>query len=619
MENNETGHRLSAEELEARLAESEMFGMLDGAALHEVASELAWVRLHGGETLFRQRDEGDGLYLVISGRLRVYIERGGIEEALTEVGRGEMVGEMAVLTSERRSATVRAVRDTELVKFSTDACHRVTEKYPRILFLIARVIARRLEAMNRSLRVPASVATIALLPINREVRLSEFAAQLSGALSGLGTTLHLKSEVFDQKWGQQGAAQTPVTSSGSNKIANWLNDQENQYRYVLYETDAELSHWTQRCIRQADRILSVGNGGPVPELSALEHELLAPGGDRTTASMELVLVHPEGTRLGVYTSRWLESRRVTRHYHVRESSIDDFARLARILTGHAVGVVLGGGGVRGFAHIGAIQALREAGIPIDFIGGASMGSIVAAQYALGWDHDAMVKMNRKMFKESWPMNDYTLPLISALSGRKFDETLKALYEDTHIEDLLLNFFCVSTNLTTASLAVHQDGLLWRRVRASCSLPGIVPPEFDNGNMLVDGAVLNNVPGDVMKKLCGGEVIAIDVSPREDMVFKAHYTERPVTRRILWEQINPFSRKISLPSLFDIVSRAAMISSISNTSLLKSQMDLYLHLPLDQFGMSESRSFDKIIEVGYRSAREQLVKWRESRTPTHTLG
>ncbi len=138
-------------------------------------------------------------------------------------------------------------------------------------------------------------------------------------------------------------------------------------------------------------------------------------------------------------------------------------------------------------------------------------------------------------------------------------------------------------------------------------------------MLVDGAVLNNVPGDVMKKLCGGEVIAIDVSPREDMVFKAHYTERPVTRRILWEQINPFSRKISLPSLFDIVSRAAMISSISNTSLLKSQMDLYLHLPLDQFGMSESRSFDKIIEVGYRSAREQLVKWRESRTPTHTLG
>ena len=604
------GQRLSAAEMEARLAGTELFGALDGQGLHEVASELEWVQISGGEPLFHQGDVGDGLYIVMSGRLRVIIERGGgIEEAVAEMGRGEMVGEMAVLTDERRSATVCAVRDTELVKFSAQACHRVAEKHPRVLFHIARVVALRLEAMNRAQRRPTCLTNIALVPIGPEVALPDFAASLAAAMAELGATLHLDSRRFDTLWREQGIAQTPANEPLSHKIAHWLNDQENEYRFVLYETDARPSHWTRRCIRQADRILLVGNGESSPTISPLETELLLRSDRRSTARMELVLVQPDEVTLGADTRKWLEVRQVSRHYHVRRSSAGDFQRLARLLTGQAFGLALGGGGVRGFAHIGAIRAIKEAAIPIDFIGGTSMGSLVAAQYALGWDEDRMLELNRRMFRETWPLNDYTVPVIACLAGQKFDKTLKSIYDVTQVEDLLLNFFCISTNLTTAALVIHQDGMLWKRVRASCSLPGILPPEFDQGDMLVDGAVLNNVPGDVMKRLCGGSAVAVDVSPQEDTVFRARYAERPMTRKILWGQVNPFAQKISMPTLFDIVSRAAMLSSISSTSRLRDRVDLYLHIPLEQFGMSESRSFDEIVDIGYQAAREQIKEWK----------
>ena len=193
------------------------------------------------------------------------------------------------------------------------------------------------------------------------------------------------------------------------------------------------------------------------------------------------------------------------------------------MTGQGIGLALGGGGLEGPRPSWSdTRALQESGIPIDFIGGTSFGAIMAAQFALGWDYDTMVKANEKMWKASWPMNDYTVPFMAALGGHKLDQTLKTMCGDVNIEDLPLNFFSVSTNLTTANIAVHREGLLWKRLRASCALPGIVPPEFDNGSMLVDGAVLNNVPGDIMKKLCGGKVIAVDVSPREDHIFKPHY-------------------------------------------------------------------------------------------------
>jgi len=329
------------------------------------------------------------------------------------------------------------------------------------------------------------------------------------------------------------------------------------------------------------------------------------------ASVELVLVHPQLETAFRDTNQWLEKRQVAAHHHVREGSSREFDRLARLLTGQAIGLALGGGGLRGLAHVGVIRALQESGFFIDSIGGTSLGAIMAAQFALGLDYKTMVKTNEKMWRDSWPMNDYTIPFMACLEGQKLDQTLKTMCGDVRIEDLALNYFCVSTNLTTANIAVHREGLLWKRLRASCALPGIVPPEFDNDFMLVDGAVLNNVPGDIMKKLCGGKVIAVDVSPREDHIFKPENPDRPATRQILWERMNPFAKTHRVPSLFDIVSRSAMISNVSKTNMVKEQVDLYLDIPLEQYGMSDSKSFYQIIETGYESASRQIEAWKQN--------
>lgn len=599
--------RLSSSDLIARLASTDVFGTLDESALREVETELEWLRLPGGSTLFKEGDPGDGLYIVLSGRLRIAVEaQGGEPDLIGEVGRGEIVGEMAMLIGEERMSTVHAVRDTELVKFSNEACLRVAEKHPRLLLRIAKVIAKRLAARNQASRAGTSLSNIAVVPLDSTLQLSAFAKRLAAALSAVGSTLYLNSQRLDDLWGKPGTAQTPGESEHSLKVESWLNHQEGLYRFLLYEADASASHWTQRCLRQADRILLVGSSDTSSGSGETVRLPAVLDSEKAAARTDLVLVHSQDLAVATDTQTWIDTLHVTQHYHVRWSRDQDFSRLARLLTGHAVGLVLGGGGARGFAHIGAILAFEESGIPIDFIGGTSMGSLIAAQYAQGWDYEKMISVNRTLFKDSWPMNDYTLPLMACLSGQKFDRTLRTMYADTRVEDLILNYFCVSTNLTRAVMAVHQHGLLWRRVRASCSLPGIMPPEYDNGDILVDGAVLNNLPGDVMKRLCGGRVAAVDVSPREDIVFRARTDRRPTTRSVVWSRVNPFAEAMAVPGLFDIVSRSAMINSISNLSALKGQVDLYLHIPLEQFGMTDSHAFEKIVQIGYEAAKHQIA-------------
>ncbi len=612
MSTDQNNFGFSLSDIKSHLGSTELFQTLDESILDEIATQVEVIRIPGGDSLFKQGDAGDSLFIVIHGRLRVIVRReDNQEETVAELGREEMVGEMALLTGENRSATVRALRDTTLIRLSNEGCYYIAERHPFIVLQMARTLARRLATRNRLALMTTPVVNIALVPTSTEVQLSNFAEQFSTALGKIGSVLHLSSHRFYDIQEKKEIQHISSDVRDSIKFENWLNEQESQYRFIMYEADASPSNWTQRCIRQADRILLFGESHLSPEPSLLESELLDPKARRTMASVELVLVHPKSETTFRDTIKWLEIRQVTAHHHVQEGSSREFDRLARLLTGQAIGLALGGGGLRGLAHLGVIRALQESGFFIDTIGGTSLGAIMAAQFALGLDYKTMVKTNEKMWRDSWPMNDYTIPFMACLAGQKLDQTLKTMCGDVRIEDLPLNYFCVSTNLTTANIAVHREGLLWKRLRASCALPGIVPPEFDKDFMLVDGAVLNNVPGDIMKKLCGGKVIAVDVSPREDHIFKPQNPERPATRQILWERMNPFAETHRVPSLFDIVSRSAMISNVSKTTMVKDQVDLYLNIPLDQYGMSDSKSFYKIIETGYEAAFRQIEAWKQN--------
>ncbi len=586
------------------LAEVSVFTGVDPDLMAELAGQVEWCHIHGGGILFRQGEEGDALYMVVSGRLRVLVERPdgkGIERVLRDVTRGETVGELALIAGEARSATVVALRDTELGKISRSAFSRLMERDPRSMLGITRMLAGWLT--NPAQPEPAHPATIALVPLGRESPLADTARQLSVALSRLGRTLHLNSAIIDRMVGP-GTSQLGDRDPAYPALTRWLNDQEAEYQFILYQADLEYSPWTMRCLSQADRILQVARNGDGPAGESGFGPRGSAGAIGGGADQELVLVHEAGYPGG--TAEWLSRGDFRTHHHVKLDGGPDFDRLARHLNGTAVGLVLGGGGARGFAHIGVIKALRELGIPVDRLGGTSMGAVIAAQYAAGMSPEEMVELNRRGWIGFRPHRDFTLPLISMLSGRAAGRMLKMMFGDRMIEDLWLNYYCVSTNLSRAELMVHRQGPVRRWVRASIALPGSAPPLIgDAGDLLIDGGVLDNVPIGAMQQLGEASIIAVDVSPDVDLVVDTGLKLAPSPWRVLGDRVRGRDSR-RFPSLFQILYRTSVLSSIRLGKERRDGVALYLEPPAGGFDIFAMDRIDAIVEVGYRYTMEQLT-------------
>ena len=372
--------RLKRSQLGTGLRQTGLFGTLEESVLRALESALELVTLRGGETLFQQGELGDSLYVVISGRLRVVVEVDGEERAVAELGHGETVGEMAVLGGERRSATVYAVRDTNLARLSREDFDHYLAKYPQTFApIFTRKIVARLQAQISGAQFnPDRLNTIAVAPASVDVDLESFCARLTAALSRHGRCLHLNASRCDELlW--RGASDATEQHDSNTVIVARLGALETDHRYVVYQTDAIDSPWTRRCTRQADHVLLVGSGSADPQPRAAEQVIHAASGARR-AKQSLVLLHPDGSRLPSGTGRWLALRDVDAHYHVRLDGEGDFDRLARVLTRNAIGLVLGGGFARAIGHAGVVRALEELSIPVDFVGGTSMGAIMAAEY-----------------------------------------------------------------------------------------------------------------------------------------------------------------------------------------------------------------------------------------------
>lgn len=597
-------------ETAALLGTFALFAGMDDAGRRDIASHVEPVSLAGGDLLICQGAAGDSLYLVVTGRLQAFINREPAPDLiLGEIGRGEAVGEMAVLTGEPRSASVRAIRDSELLRLTSEASNQLVHTQPQTVIQLTRSIIARLR--GQALRKAAGLATLSVIPAGSDAPLVEFTRRLGRALSAIGPTLHLTPERVDHHLGA-GTAETPHGSAEDSRVIGWLNEQETLYQYVLYEAEETPSAWTARSVRQADRVILVGRAGAEDELSAVEAHVRRLGLHSLAPSI-LVLVHEDGTS-PICTEAWLARRDTASHLHVRAWSSDDLARVARTLTGHTVGAALGGGGARGYAHIGVLRALKECGVPVDAVGGTSAGSIVAAQHASGWDYETMVERNRDYWSHTKPTSDRTLPLVAMLEAKNISKMLRLLFGETRIEDLWLPYFCITANLSRAVMRVHRDGPVWRAVRASGSVPGVAPPVIENGDLIIDGGVLNNLPADIMRTVHGGAVIASDVSPRVEMVTSLPDTESLSGWHLLRDRLNPWSKGHQVPDMLSILTRTAMLASISTADDMKAKADLYLHPPTDSYGMFEVKAIEQIAQVGYEHSLEEVTRWRDSWAP-----
>ncbi|MEZ4956365.1 MAG: patatin-like phospholipase family protein [Saprospiraceae bacterium] len=588
----------------------QLFGEMDDHTFDTILSYLRWKVLPGNQHLFQQGDEANSLFILISGRLQVVMDlKDGTQKMIGEITRGETVGEMAIFTGEKRSASILAVRDSVLVEISKEAFEEMITRYPTMVMNITRLIIERLKQRNTTERNSYKVVNVALVPICHQVDIADFASRLSDKMNRYGKARRLSATKVGRLLDEPEIAHaSPEDMSNYHRLSSWLDEQEALNDYVIYQAEYTPTEWTKRCLRQADEILLIGHEDGSPSASPIEQALLDSFYKITTAAKTLILLHPNnGKDIYSGTSKWLEVRKVRTHHHMKEQSEKDMERLSRFLTGHAIGLVLSGGGAKGMAHIGIYKALMDYGFPIDMVGGTSIGSIIAGLIAMGWSVEKIEDKCRGYFMSNpTPLSDYNiLPLISLLKGKKLDDMLLHAFEDHEIADLNLNFFCVSTNLTRTTSSTHFNGNLRRSIRSSISLPGIFPPVIHEGDLHIDGGIFNNLPIDIMGNLGVGRIIAVDFDL--DQQAECNVAYMPSTWQIIKDK---FTKKLkyNIPSLMSTIIQATTLNSDFRSRQMRLQADIFLNPDLSRFGLMEWKKYDEIVEMGYRHTIERLKDW-----------
>ena len=322
------------------------------------------------------------------------------------------------------------------------------------------------------------------------------------------------------------------------------------------------------------------------------------------APIELVLLCPEGEP-SPHTLSWREHIGARAHYFLHPWDELDVAAVARQVTGRGVGLVFGGGGARGFAHIGLVRALEQLDIPIDVTGGTSMGAFVAALVACGFDSVRITQVVRQTFVNRNYLNDYTLPKVSLIRGQRFFERLQEIFGERRIEDLRRTFFCVSSNLTTGAPAVHDRGHLASWVATSMAVPGIAPPIAYRGDLLCDGALVDTLPTGVLQSLERGSIIACAASTEGDLRAPQTPDGGPDNMAVL-----RWSGPERAPRLTEILLRTATFAGQANLRQAAERADLCIRMPVEDVHMFAWNQLDAIVERGYEHALAVLAPLRD---------
>jgi NTE family protein len=578
-----------------------LFGELNPEQLSDFLSHGRWTKVSRGEVLFKQGEQDDNCYLVVSGRFRITCsEDNGGERSVAEVGRGETIGEMSMLSSEPRSATVTAIRDSETVRFSAEDFTALLNRYPQGFFKLTSKIVDRLRHTLRPPSKPKSATNIVLVPADPGVPVRELTLRLTAELNQHGPSLALNAEILDQML-QHPASRTRPQDPFDLALSAWLDEQERMYRFILHQTEYENTPWRRRCLERADCILVVAHYPPGPEITdLLPYGIEASAGP--VAQRVLVCLSKDQRISTILTTPWPQNPPLKHYIHLREGIRSDLGRLARLLSGKAIGLVLGGGGARALAQIGVIEAMERAGLPIDMVGGCSMGAIVGAMYCMGWTPQEMIEACRDAFTKKNPLSDYTLPKRALVKGRVLENYLQGAFGETHIENLRKEFFCVSSNLNTARLVIHSEGLLRQALRASLSLPGVLPPVALNGMLLVDGSMLNNLPVDVMKKKGGGFILAVDVSQPNQTPPDSH-----PTREHKQPPASLKRRKEAAPGIIDVITRSLCLGGAKSVQENRYLADVYIKPPLGKFGFLEFDALDELVVMGREHTKSVLSR------------
>ena len=554
-----------------------MFALADLFEHHSVADRAARTSLDGGATLYRNGDRPDAVYLLRTGLLIVLRDdAGGRPQLVGYVRAGECVGEMGVLAQSPRSATVVALRDCVLDRLLAEDFTIALAAAPHVAAQLAQIVARRARD------------TVGSLSVTVRARVVLISATCGGSNAG-----QLAHRLVDAC---AGAGQSAILLDRHDVMADpgLIDRVETSHALVLLAAEDGEGEWAAHARRQADRVLLLGRGDASPPADCA---ICATEPLQAHQLVGLVLTRAAGRR-AVVGHHWLSTTHAAHLYHV----VDDgggVARLARILTGTSIGLVLSGGGARAFAHVGVVRALTEAGVVIDSVGGTSMGAIIAAGVASGWNDHELDHHMRAAFVESSPLDDIAIPIVALTRGRKVEARLLEHFGDIDIADLDLPFFCISADITAGQLRTHDRGSLAQALRASISLPGVLPPVIDGGHVLVDGGILRNLPTETMRARHEGSVIASDVTRSAGLTS---HDVMPPPSWLRWFGSGAWRRG---PPILSILMRSGTIGTAAEIAVARDAADLYVMPNTAMVEIRDWRAYPRAVEAGYAAMRLAL--------------
>ena len=598
---------MSANGRENLVKSLEILSDLDEETRAALAAEMETLSVARGETLVRQGDTADAMFIVVSGRFAVLLD--GRATPISEIGPGQPIGEIAFLAGGTRTASVVALRDSLVARLDASRFDRLTATNPSLWRLITVALARRVADLNAARPVPPDPRprTLTLIPAGNSQIGERFIAQLAETLGQASQKRHVRGRRVQVLDGTR--AKDLIASHGSYdtpEATTAFNDLERKSDFVVYVAGTTLDAWSDKAIRQADIVLAVGGFDADSAVNPLEARAAAL---LPASSRRLVLLHEtRGPISG--TRRWLRDRDVTMHHHVALDTPGDFARLARFLKGTAVGLIACGGGALCTAQIGLYRAFLEAGVTFDIMGGTSGGSAYTAAFALGRDPREIEAATHEMFVVNRAMRRLTWPRYSLIDHTLFDAELQRLYGGHDIEDLWIPFFAMSTNLSHNRLYRHASGSLWAAVRASAAIPVVLPPYYTSeGEMLVDGCLLDNVPIRAMHEMKSGPNVVMSFEVPELKRFDVAYDALPSRSALLTSAMNPFNRNAlpSAPGLMTVLLRSLMANRQDFTRHMNEE-DVLVIPPLpDDMGFLDWHRHADLVDLSYRWAKRELER------------
>ena len=541
------------------LSDIPLFSALPAPARHRLEQASRLVDLAAGTVLLREGDPPGSAFAVRTGRLEVLVAGAVVRE----LGPGQVLGELALLTGEQRSATVRARRDTTLVEIPRDAFEDVLATDAVASRFVLGQVAERLRTAGGTTAPPPPerVSVVAVVAAGPQVPASdvrEVAARLESRLHE-----HLR------------VVAPGVVDPGG--LARAERDADRVLLVAPSSADATDAAWREFCVRQADAVVFVARtGDPVPAAGP------SPAPARPPEVVLLGALPTPEQRVA-----WVAAFDAWQLTHAAGDLGAALRPLADRLAGRALGLVLAGGGARAFAHVGVLRELEDAGLHVDRVAGSSVGAIIAGLHATGLDGAAMEEVCYAEFVRRRPFSDYRLSAASLARGRRVHAAMIRGYgADTVIEGLPRQLSVASVDLVSRTRQVHRRGNLVDAALASCRLPVLFAPlALDDGRLLVDGGVLDNMPTDLLVERAEGPVVAVTVGSGSE---GPHRAGRP-----------------RVPALGDTLMRTMMIGSGGANDAARSRGAWVVAPSSMGVGLLEFHQLDRMIQSGRAAARALL--------------